>query len=185
MTDTLVPPVVVLPGLGGSDAGHWQTVWQQADRRFTRIAPSSWDEPELDDWIAAVDRAIGHASPVLVAHSLGCLTAIEWTRRNPGRDVALFLVALPDPAAQSFPLPESAFTGIPLAEPLTVPALMIASGDDAYCAPERSAEIAAALGAAWIAVGDRGHLNAASGLATWREGRGLLTAFAAGSGRAI
>ena len=46
------------------------------------------------------------------------------------RSLGLFLVALPDPAAASFPLPDSPFARIDLGHALPVPALVIASEND-------------------------------------------------------
>lgn len=177
------PSFVVVPGLGGSDAEHWQSHWV-ASEGLVRFQPSSWDEPELEDWLAALDGAVGDATPVLVAHSLGCLASIAWARRHPHRVAGLFLVAVPDPGAALFPLPSSPFSAVDLESPAPVPTLVVASDDDGYCAPARSEEIAAALCAGRVDVGRAGHLNAASGLGSWARGRGLLAAFAAGLGLA-
>jgi uncharacterized protein len=95
-----------LPGIGGSDAGHWQTAWEASDTRFSRIAPGSWDEPRLDDWIEALDRSAAAApsTPILVAHSLGCLLVAHWAARRPGAAVAgVFLVGVPDPNGPASP----------------------------------------------------------------------------------
>lgn len=173
---------VLIPGIGGSGTEHWQTRWQEENPDLARISPRSWDEPDLEDWIAALDRAAGDRLPVLVAHSLGCLLAIEGVRRNPACAAGLFLVALPDPAAPTFPLPESPFSAIDLSGSLPVPTLIVASDDDDYCGTLRSIEIAHDLGAGWVSPGALGHINADSGLGRWREGQDLLVAFEAGIG---
>ena len=177
------PDVVIVPGFGDSGAGHWQTRWQDQNPHLVRISPASWTEPDLGDWISALERIADHRRPVLVAHSLGCLLSIEWARRNPQAVAGLFLVALPDPVAASFPLPDLPFARIDLEHALPVPALVIASENDEYCAPARSGEIASALGAGWISLGPVGHINADSGLGPWRQGRDLLTAFVSGFDR--
>lgn len=179
-TIRLASPVVLVPGLGGSGAAHWQSRWQKEIPDADRISPSSWEAPQLNDWMAALDRAIGDRATLLVAHSLGCLLAIAWARQNPSRAAGIFLVALPDAAAGTFPLPDSAFASIDVREPLRVPCVVIASDDDDYCAPERSAAIATDLGAGWLSVGAVGHINAESGLGRWRTGQNLLVAFDAG-----
>ena len=94
------PDVVIVPGFGDSGAGHWQTRWQDQNPHLVRISPASWTEPDLGDWISALERIADHRRPVLVAHSLGCLLSIEWARRNPQAVAGLFLVALPDPVAR-------------------------------------------------------------------------------------
>ena len=73
---------IIIPGLDGSDHNHWQSRWE-ADwlTDATRIAPASWTHPDLDDWTAAIDRAVRRRPDddvVLITHSLGCLAAAHW-----------------------------------------------------------------------------------------------------------
>ena len=171
---------VLVPGIGGSDAEHWQSRWQDAlGPRALRIRPASWDEPDAEDWVAAIDAAVTETS-VLVAHSLGCLAVAAWSARLNGRarPLGAFLVAAPDPGAPSFPARAHGFDA-PSA-PLDLPGLLISSSDDPYCQPERSRQ----LGTAWrtpvLDVGAHGHLNGASNLGDWCEGQRLLVAFLAG-----
>jgi len=172
--------MVIVPGIGGSDEEHWQTEWQRAIAA-TRIGPASWDDPEFDDWSDALGRAIGHEPAVLVAHSLGCLLAVRWAAANPGRVAGLFLVAAPDAGGAHFPRQAVSFGGADAVTP-GVPALLIASDDDPYATPAASAALAEAWSAPLLSVGARGHLNSASRLGEWSEGRVLLTAFVAGLG---
>ncbi len=167
---------VIVPGLGGSDEHHWQSLWERESPDMLRIAPASWDEPTLIDWWDALDRVAGDERVVLVAHSLGCLLAVRWTGQNPGRVAGLFLVAAPDPTAPAFPSHLASFDG-DLSSPPGAPALLIASEDDPYCTPQQSAAFAHAWNATLIMVGPRGHLNSSSGLGSWNEGRNLLTTF--------
>jgi predicted alpha/beta hydrolase family esterase len=171
--------IVTIPGIGGSGPSHWQTLWEREDASLTRFTPSSWDEPSLDDWSAALDRAVGAGPSLLVAHSLGCLLAAEWARSHPAKVAGLFLVAVPDPDGPRFPSAAASFRTIELAGPLGVPALVVASDDDPYCSTRRSRAIADAWGAERVSVGDAGHINAESGLGSWDAGRTLLRAFAA------
>lgn len=60
---------VIVPGIYGSDEQHWQSIWE-ADwgPAATRIAVASWDSPELDDWVGAIERAVRMAhTPGVVA----------------------------------------------------------------------------------------------------------------------
>ena len=94
---------VIAPGYQDSDAGHWQTLWQaELGPAAVRVAVGSWDEPELEDWVAGLDAAMTPGA-VIVAHSLGCLTALEWLARHPGVAAGAFLVAVPDPDGPDFP----------------------------------------------------------------------------------
>jgi predicted alpha/beta hydrolase family esterase len=168
--------VVVVPGIGGSDEDHWQSRWEADSVDMVRLEPASWDAPEFGDWSAALDRATGGERVVIVAHSLGCLLAVRWAREH---DVAgLFLVAVPDPAGAAFPRVAADF-GDDLVAPPGAPTLLIASDDDPYCSPERSAAFARAWQADLVSVGSHGHLNSASNLGPWYEGRDLFAGFIA------
>ena len=52
--------------------------------------------------------------------------------------------------------------------------LAVISSDDPYCAPDRAAQMARDWGSATFAIGPRGHINGASGLGDWPQGRALL-----------
>ena len=54
------------------------------------------------------------------------------------------------------------------------------STDDSYCSAERGSAFAADWGAGLVVAGPRGHLNDASGLGDWPEGRAMLAALMAG-----
>lgn len=174
--------IITMPGIGGSDDAHWQSQWERETLAIRRIVPASWDAPDLDDWSDALDRAVANEPAILVAHSLSCLLAVRWTAANPARVAGLFLGAAPDPDGPLFPTVAAAF-----AEGLDVrpsaPALLVTSEDDPYCSEDRAAEFATTWGVSRVGIGRRGHLNSASGLGAWPEGRRLLTAFSAGLGR--
>jgi hypothetical protein len=70
---------VIVPGMGGSDAEHWQSGWQVGlGTRATRTRVASWDEPDRADGVRAIGAGVAQSSTdrcVLVAHSLGCLAS--------------------------------------------------------------------------------------------------------------
>lgn len=173
--------IVVVPGIGGSGEAHWQTLWEASDPRFVRFAPSSWDAPDLEDWLAALDRAVAASSepPVLVAHSLGCLLLAHWWGRGAGAARGAFLVATPDPDGPAFPVAEAASFRDPPEAKAPFPVLMIASADDPYGTPAHAVAWARTWGARLIDIGAAGHINAASGLGDWPRGKTLLSDFLA------
>lgn len=176
--------ILIVPGLGNSDPDHWQSRWERNLRTARRVVQDDWLAPSKDDWVRrlveAVDAAVRPA--VLVAHSLGCIAVVHAAHELACDKVAgAFLVGTPDvdnpdiwpdvdlrrwhPAAAGFaPLP---------GKPLPLPARMIASSNDPYCALERSQALAAAWGADLSVIAQAGHLNTASGQGPWPEG--LLT----------
>ncbi len=171
--------IIILPGIGNSGDTHWQTLWQRDDAAMRRFRPADWDRPDLADWIAAIDREIAAspAPPVLVAHSLACLAVPHVRRRVAGA----FLVAVPDPAGPAFPAEAAGFADVP-AGPLGFPALIVASSDDPFGTTDHARRRAGLWGSGLVEIGARGHVNGASGLGAWPEGRNLLHAFVAGLG---
>ena len=169
--------LTIVPGINDSNQKHWQTRWQATQSDAVRIRPSSWDEPDLDDWIAAVDAAVSTPDTIIVAHSLGCLAVAAWLARNPGRVRGAMLVAPPNTGGATFPAAAPTFRSVKPAV-LGVPALVIASADDPFCALGTARTLAAGWGAGFVEVGRAGHINSASNLGAWPVGRALLDEFA-------
>lgn len=176
---------VIVPGIDGSEPDHWQSAWERSlGAEAVRIAPASWSHPDLADWVRALDAAVTEPS-VLVAHSLGCLTTASWLIGDggsgaAGRVLGAFLVAPPDPAGPRFPVTAPTFVAPP--GPLGVPAIVVMASDDPYGDAAWAAGLAATWGAGFVDAGPLGHINVASGIGAWAEGRNLLTAFEAGLG---
>jgi predicted alpha/beta hydrolase family esterase len=171
-----MPPVLILPGLGGSGPAHWQTLWEQANPDFIRVEQRDWDKPDLEDWIATLDRAIAAqaAPPLLVAHSLSCALVAHWAARHKRPLHGAMLVAPADVDAETRTPPEvRGFAPIPLM-PIPGRAVVVASADDPYVEPLRAKAFAAAWHARFVDVGARGHINAASNLAAWPQGQTIL-----------
>ncbi|MGA0566258.1 RBBP9/YdeN family alpha/beta hydrolase [Rathayibacter sp. KR2-224] len=174
--------IVIVPGIDDSPHDHWQSIWQHSlGSTAVRIAPASFTEPGSEDWMAAIERITRH-DDVLVAHSLGCLAVASWIVGG-GRAAGAFLVAPPDEEAPAFP---SAATGFSAPRTrLGVPSVIVASEDDPYSSLEHLAQLSSWWGSPVVNVGPHGHLNRASRLGEWDEGRRLLTAFVAGMGSAL
>ena len=121
-----------------------------------------------------------HGPVLLVAHSLGCILTAWWAAhtRHAAKVRGALLVApgdveRPDLAAQIH-------GWAPIArQPLPFPALLVGSRNDPYCSFERAEALAQAWGARFVDYGERGHINAESGLGDWAEGHGWLQQLAA------
>lgn len=171
---------ITVPGIDGSGQAHWQSRWEASEPGFARFEPTSWDAPRLDDWVDALERAVaGTPGAVLVAHSLGCLLVAHWAHRSASEVAGAFLVSVPDPDAPAFPEQASTFRKVP-AHPVRFPALILSSSTDPYGSLDYQKVTATHWGAGHIDVGDHGHINDASSLGAWQQGRHLLTAFATG-----
>jgi predicted alpha/beta hydrolase family esterase len=184
-------PVIILPGIGGSGPQHWQSQWedqwQASARPFLRMMPTDWDQPDLEDWIMALDAALAQipAPPVLVADSLSCLLVAHWAARqqNPALRAikGAFMVAVPNPASSQFPAEALGFASVPQRE-LPFPTLLVGSENDPYARPEYMMRCARNWGAGMVMAGALGHINEASNIDDWPQGQALLTAFCTGLG---
>jgi uncharacterized protein len=178
--------IIILPGIGGSGPTHWQSQWEKTYPNMRRFQPRSWDEPILDNWIAALDTAVQKSAkpPMLVAHSLACLLVVHWQNRSRLPIAGAFLVAVPDPKSSVFPVKAIAFGDVPQGR-LRFPSLIVASSSDPYSTLDYTKAKAEEWGSAVVSVGQLGHINGDSGVGTWAAGLSLLTAFATGAGTSI
>ncbi|GAA0682994.1 alpha/beta hydrolase [Kitasatospora atroaurantiaca] len=178
---TANPTILVLPGYENSGPEHWQSRWEQETPAFQRVEQADWDNPLVGDWVETLDKAVtDRPGPVvLVAHSLGCITVAHWAASHPGREVRGALLVAPADI-DTADVPELVnFRPIPL-QPLPFPSIVVASSDDPWCSPARSRLLADSWGSRFVDVGPYGHLNSASGLGSWPEGRALLAELTAG-----
>ena len=172
---------VFLAGIGNSEPGHWQSRWHRSLPGSRWVEHADWDNPDARAWIADLDAALAAVTgpKLLVAHSLGCLLAMEWARDHRDPDIeGAFLVAVPDAAGPNFPRQAVGFRPATTGRP-PLPALVVASTNDGYASIESARAAAAAWGADFADVGALGHINLASNLGDWPQGRALLAAFEA------
>ncbi len=160
---------LIVPGLNGSGADHWQTWFERKIPGAVRVIQRDWRDPYLPHWSARVRREL-HRVPgriFIVAHSFGCLAAAQATFDYGEHVSGLMLVAPADPdrfGAQAF-LPERA---------LGVPAVVVASSNDPWMRFQRAAEWAETWGAELINLGAVGHINPDAGFGPWPEGLAIL-----------
>ncbi len=173
-------PVLIVPGIGNSGPEHWQSRWQQRDPSYVRAPFADWDAPDRRDWVATLDATLRALGPetVIVAHSLGTLAVAHWAAQYGARGerppvAAALLVAVPDPDGPQFPAQARHFKPLPL-QPLGFPSVVVASDDDPYGSAAYAAAVAQAWGSRYAPVGALGHINAASWLGDWEQGRALF-----------
>jgi hypothetical protein len=167
--------VLTVPGIGNSGADHWQTHWERHSRAFVRVQQRDWDNPVLAEWLVPLETAVRSAGrPVFIAaHSLGCLLACHWLALASVEVRGALLVAIPDPNGPNFPAQALGF-GTPSMLRLPCPSIVVASADDPYAEIGFAQRCAQEWGSRFISIGKAGHINAASNLGQWPEGRGLL-----------
>lgn len=172
--------VLLLPGWQDSGPDHWQSHWERL-HGDERVHQHDWDWPRRGDWMARLDEVLlqGDAPALLVAHSLGCQLVASWAEhsQHTGRVKGALLVAPPDTEREDMPPQLHNWRPIRRRR-LPFPSIAVISSDDPFGAAERSTQMAADWGSSVVVAGPRGHLNSASGLGDWPEGRALLDSLA-------
>lgn len=176
----MTPTLVIVPGLGDSGPGHWQTRWAE---KFgaARVRQDDPEAPTPQAWSARLQEVV-EATPgelVLVGHSCGVLTVVHWARLYGGHERVRGALLVSPTDAEQANMGELAPAVLPLAPvplaPLPFPALVVASENDPYVGFERAQALADAWGAEFVTAGEVGHLNVASGHGDWEEGEVLLS----------
>ena len=169
-------PVLIVPGLGGSGPGHWQSLWAASDPAFRRVAQRDWSNPNLAEWLEALDAHITAcmAPPVLVAHSLACSLVAHWVGQH-ARGVKAALLVCPSDVESPAHTPDKVrgFSPIPLVQ-FPFRSIVVASTTDPRVELERARLFATSWGSRFVAVAGGGHMNESSGLGEWVQGKELL-----------
>ncbi|WP_295044673.1 alpha/beta hydrolase [uncultured Paracoccus sp.] len=164
---------LIVPGLDGSPAPHWQDWWARTDPNAILVELPDPRRPVREAWEATLAAMVlRHPDSILVGHSLGSVLIAQMLDRWAGLRVrGAVLVAPADPLAGSGdcsrirrfgPLPERA---------LDVPAVVVASRNDPWMSFARSQDLAEDLGADLIDLGHVGHINVATGFGPWPGGK--------------
>lgn len=170
--------ILVLPGLGGIKSGHWQMRWTEKMRTAAIVEQAKWDEPNPDDWVDTIVKAVELAERpvVVVAHALAVIALVQAAPRFvPGKAKGAFLVSPPDIELHPDASEEARAFGAVPRDPLPFPSLLVISSNDPYCSLERAADFATAWGSDFHEAGDAGHIDIASGHGPWPEGLLMFT----------
>jgi len=166
MTKTLI-----VPGLDGSPAPHWQHWWAQTDPRALMVDLSDPARPLPAVWETELASMIlHHPNCVLVGHSLGAVLVARILTKWPQLKVRAAMLVAPAETAGSDrierfgPIPE---------RPLGVPSLVVASRNDPWMRYSRAGSLARSWGADLVDMGFAGHINVASGFGPWLGGKWL------------
>jgi predicted alpha/beta hydrolase family esterase len=161
-------PSLIVPGLDGSPAPHWQHWWLACDPSAILVHQEDWSNPVPEIWEAEIAGAIlHHPGAIVVAHSLGCLVVARLLSAWPQLRVSGALLVAPCDPRRSVRL--ARFGGYPR-HPLGVPAIVAASRTDPWMTIGEAFDLAAAWGAEFVDMGAAGHINTASGFGPWPQG---------------
>lgn len=171
------PATLIVPGLDGSPAPHWQDWWARTDPSAMLLEMGDPARPVRELWEAMLaTQILRHPGCVLVGHSLGAVTIAHILARWPNLPVrAALLVAPADPNLS----PRiRAFGDLPLGR-FDAPAMVVASRNDPWMGFEQARSLAAGWGADLYDLGHAGHINAAAGFGPWPRGKALRDALLA------
>ena len=169
---------VIVPGVGGSDAKHWQSWLQQQLVSSSRVQQKDWNHPVLKDWVAQFVKTVAtiEAPVQIVAHSFGCLTSVAALAQHPelaAKVKNLVLVAPANPARFG----ESGFARHSLTNyqayfqqlQITVPTTLLISENDPWLSYVDALQLAQVWKIKPINLGKVGHINVASGFGPFPE----------------
>ena len=172
----MTPPILMVPGLGGSGPDHWQSRWQARLPDARRVEQADWNKPDRANWIARLDEAVAGSKrpPVLVVHSLSCALVACWAAIHARPVHGALLVGPADIESDERTPPEAhVFRPLPMRR-LPFPTVVAASRNDPYVAFDRAGAMAKAWGAELVDVGNAGHINTSGGYGEWPEGERIL-----------
>ncbi|WP_321965214.1 RBBP9/YdeN family alpha/beta hydrolase [Paraburkholderia sp. J7] len=178
----MTPTILIVPGLRDHVAGHWQTLLEASLPNAVSVPPLEVDKLSCAARVAALDQALAAiGGPViLVAHSAGVITTVQWARQHAGRIHGAVLATPPDldtPAPEGYPtkdvLEMDGWLPVPR-ERLPFPSIVAASRNDPLGAFDRVSELASAWGSRLVDLGEVGHLNPASGFGEWPLAQSLI-----------
>lgn len=162
---------LLIPGLDGSPAPHWQHWWAATDPTALIVEQYSWSDPTPEAWLTEIAGAtLIHPDAVLVGHSLGAIAIAQLLAGLPQLRIGGALLVAPAEPSRSNRI--QGFGRIPEIG-LGVPAIVAASRNDPWMEQERARDLSEAWDADFIDMGVGGHINVASGYGPWPEGRAL------------
>ena len=167
---------LIVPGLNGSDEGHWQRHWLLDDPQARLVDQDNWQCPVLEDWIDRLESALSAVeSAYIVAHSLGCPLVANMASRPSAAKIRGALLVAPahlDRVEAMHPCIVR-FGAFPH-QPLAFPSLVVGSMNDPYMNPEELAQTATSWGSDLVNLGSVGHINIAAGFGRWPGGYALF-----------
>jgi uncharacterized protein len=155
---------LIVPGLGDSGEGHWQSHWEQRFPDARRVHQASWTEPDLERWSNQIVRTLeAHGESWIIAHSFGCLATVHALAKVSGLVLGVFLVAPADPD-------KFGVTDLLPRHTLPVKGALVASRNDPWFGFEKARLWATRWELPVFDAGDAGHINVDSGHGEWEQG---------------
>lgn len=166
MTKTLI-----VPGLEGSPAPHWQQWWAATDPCALMVDLSDPARPNPVLWeVELASMILRHPDSILVGHSLGAVLISRLLARWPHLKVRGALLVAP---AETRGNDRIGHFGTIAEVRFGIPTTVVASRNDPWMSYERARDLAMVWGSALVDLGHAGHINVASGFGPWTAGKQL------------
>jgi len=167
--------ILIAPGFRSSGEDHWQTYWQKENKDYVRIEQNDWYHPVAEEWADTIEKYVRQSSGevIVVAHSLACIALALWAQKTKLKIKAALLVAPPNIEDEKLKAVLNGFSAV-LHQKLPFKSILLASTNDEYIGIEQSERLAHAWGSRFVNLGEKGHINGASNLQNWPEGRAYL-----------
>lgn len=166
-----------IPGLRNSGEDHWQTLWEKKyPNDFIRIEQDNWEEPDCEAWTNRLEEVLSQhdlSEAILIGHSVGCATIVNWFKKFNHQIKGALLVAPSDVERGDYPLYITGFIPLHL-EQLPFPSIVVASTDDHVVDFERAEYFADIWGSELEVIEAGGHLEGSIGINDWDYGITLL-----------
>ena len=79
-------PILIIPGLNGSEPQHWQSLWEADIADARRVHQADWSNPDRDLWLARLVEEVKRSpGAILVGHSLGATLIAHLAELHPER----------------------------------------------------------------------------------------------------
>ncbi|PKP63509.1 MAG: hypothetical protein CVT86_05015 [Alphaproteobacteria bacterium HGW-Alphaproteobacteria-8] len=164
---------LLVPGLDGSPAPHWQAWWAARDPQAVLLRQDDFGAPDPAAWELRLATALyAHPGALVVAHSLGAILTVRVAARWPQLSISAALLVAPADVERPHDRRIAGFGPIPRRR-LAFPAVVAASRTDPWMTLHRARRFAGAWGAALVDLGDVGHVNVESGHGPWPQGQAL------------
>lgn len=167
---------LIVPGLNGSDEGHWQRHWLLDNPDSRLVDQDNWQCPVLGDWLVRLEHALEASNGAyIVAHSLGSILVANMASRPLAAKIKGALLVAPAHLERVEALhPCIVRFGEFPADQLPFPSLVVGSMSDPYMDPQDLVSTATAWGSDLVNLGQAGHINIASGFGRWPQAYAFL-----------
>lgn len=129
----------IVPGIGNSGNGHWQTYFETLGDNLQRIEQLDWDTPNCNDWTETIEKAISKYNAedvVLIGHSLGCIAIANWAKQYNKKIKGAMLVAPSNTEAPAYTFATTGFSPFPL-DKINFKTIIITSSNDPWISLNR------------------------------------------------